>query len=97
MSGTGVPDGMVDAIRVGVDGFGLPRMEPPAKNNETTGRMQAPPFLVDCPQRFFRDGPAPKPRDRLAPPRYCLRAMASPSSSFDIEDRPFTPNFLARS
>ena len=67
-----------------------------AEHNETTGRMQAPPFLVDCPQWFFRDGPGPKPV-ALGTPPYCLRAMASPSSSFDIDDRPFTPNFLARS
>ena len=52
---------MAGAIRTGGDGFRPPGMELPAKPNETTGRMQAPPFLVDCPQWFFRDGPGPKP------------------------------------
>jgi hypothetical protein len=37
---------------------------------------------------------AAEPRNPHDP--YCLRAMASASSSFDIDDRPFTPSFRAR-
>ena len=47
-------------------------------------------------ERLFRPGAAPKPRPP-AEAAYCLRAMASASSSFDIFDRPLTPSALARS